>query len=170
MDGVPIPLDGALSHQSKLHTCFITGQRYKEKKTRQNSATTAFDHVVLTSSSCVGLTISGHVHKIRKISSLSTEKINYSSWLTWQGNGFPCPVEDIRVWTHILNVSKSRKESSNYSALNGSQMEIWGCCELGTMYLHLQARSVVHFLSTCSQLFLFAKTNSRVHNLASHIP
>jgi hypothetical protein len=55
-------------------------------------------------SSYVGWTSSGYVGQTRKASSLFIGKLNNSPCLTGQGDGFSCPVEDLRVYTHILNV------------------------------------------------------------------
>lgn len=45
---------------------------------------------------------------------------NNSSCITWQGNGFPCPVGVLGTYAYALNVSNNKRTDNNYSALSVS--------------------------------------------------
>lgn len=96
------------------------------------------------------------------------------SGLTWRG-GFSCPVEDLRVCTHILNVSDSVEADSNPSALNVSPVGIWGCCKRRKLDPKPPGWGATWVLVTNTfypgfPMFLLARADSRVHTLTTSVP
>lgn len=83
-----VSLDGLQFHQSGFHYgkgCTPQDKNAQRDKTCQMPAAPAC-------CSCPQL-----CRPTRKASSLSTENMNYSSCVTWQGDRSSCPMEDLRV-------------------------------------------------------------------------
>lgn len=62
-------------------------------------------------------------------------KMNCSSCLTWQRDGFSSPVKVLRVWIHILNVSSNRETNRTCAVLNVFRTVILGHCEQENLYV-----------------------------------
>lgn len=123
------------SSWSTLCVSLITGQGLMGNRTCQMFAVFASSCMGLTSPSCESLTYSGHVAKTEKQNKTKAPaskylRMNFPSCLMWQGHGFPCPIEDLRICTHILNVSNNREADSNWLP-DVCWADKWGFCEQG---------------------------------------
>lgn len=105
-------------------------------------------------------------------------KMNYSSCLTWQGDGFSCPGKVLGVWIHILNVSNNREANRSCAVLSVSWTVMWGCWEHGNWYtspppdrygtsMLVQLAKPLPWLSI---LPLRKKASLRVQTLTTHVP